>query len=328
MHSGTRHGIGVSDDTALLPWMLRQDWREHGAAFLSVDMATWPDGLPLAPLPPLPLLGIGPADHAMSVHMDIVEDEAIPTALAINGLRRNPLAASALIDLLRATEGMAADAALICESFCYAMLQAGEEHSAWRDSRPAGWGGPAGTVQARRTDDRLDVWLERPWANNAIDRSMRDALFDAFTLAQIDQSINDINLHGRGKCFSVGADLDEFGTTSDGARAHSIRARTLPARAILARPQIVTVHVKGGCVGSALELIAFAGRIVAQRDAWFQLPEIGMGIIPGAGGCVSVPRRIGRQRAALLMLSGKRISATTALRWGLIDALVGDFASD
>jgi enoyl-CoA hydratase/carnithine racemase len=81
-------------------------------------------------------------------------------------------------------------------------------------------------------------------------------------------------------------------------------------------------HIHGGCVGSALEMAAFAHRITATKDAWFHLPELAMGIIPGAGGCVSVPRRIGRQRAALMILSGRRISAKTALNWGLIDAIV------
>ena len=47
-----------------------------------------------------------------------------------------------------------------------------------------------------------------------------------------------------------------------------------------------------------------------------------MGIIPGAGGCVSLSRRIGRQRAALMILSGKRINARTALGWGLVDSLI------
>lgn len=47
-----------------------------------------------------------------------------------------------------------------------------------------------------------------------------------------------------------------------------------------------------------------------------------MGILPGAGGCLSIPQRIGRQRATLLMLSGKRINARTALRWGLVDAIL------
>ncbi|MFN3798403.1 MAG: enoyl-CoA hydratase/isomerase family protein, partial [Sphingobium yanoikuyae] len=77
-------------------------------------------------------------------------------------------------------------------------------------------------------------------------------------------------------------------------------------------------------VGSGLEMAAFAGQITASADAWFHLPELAMGIIPGAGGCVSLSRRIGRQRAALMILSGKRINARTALGWGLVDTIMDD----
>jgi enoyl-CoA hydratase/carnithine racemase len=59
----------------------------------------------------------------------------------------------------------------------------------------------------------------------------------------------------------------------------------------------------------------------ASADAFFQLPEVSMGLVPGAGGTVSVPRRIGRQRAAWMALTGARVDAPTALTWGLIDAI-------
>jgi enoyl-CoA hydratase/carnithine racemase len=91
--------------------------------------------------------------------------------------------------------------------------------------------------------------------------------------------------------------------------------------AVARRPEILDVHIHGACIGAGVEISAFAGRVTAAPAAWFQLPELAMGLIPGAGGCVSVPRRIGRQRAALMMLSGQRIDAQTALRWGLIDAI-------
>ena len=61
--------------------------------------------------------------------------------------------------------------------------------------------------------------------------------------------------------------------------------------------------------------------MVAREDAWFALPEISMGLVPGAGGTVSLPRRIGRQRTAWLALTGTRLDAATALRWKLIDAI-------
>ena len=66
----------------------------------------------------------------------------------------------------------------------------------------------------------------------------------------------------------------------------------------------------------------FGSHVTASPKAWFQLPELKYGLIPGAGGTVSLPRRIGRQRTAYLALSMKKISAQTALHWGLIDDIV------
>jgi len=61
--------------------------------------------------------------------------------------------------------------------------------------------------------------------------------------------------------------------------------------------------------------------MIGGSGTFMRLPEIGMGLIPGAGGCVSVTRRLGRQGAAWLIITGVRISARTALRWGLIDEI-------
>ena len=61
--------------------------------------------------------------------------------------------------------------------------------------------------------------------------------------------------------------------------------------------------------------------MTARSDATFLLPEVAMGLVPGAGGTASVPRRIGRHRAAHLALSGRPIGAALALEWGLVDAI-------
>lgn len=312
----------------LEPWMLHADWREETRPFLGLDFASWPTGLALDPPPPLPLIGIGPADHPLVAQVDLVEDADVPLARALDAIERTPRTAGALIDLLRATQDMPPEKALTAESFAYAMLQGGAEHRAWRAAQTGEAPCPPGTVDLTRDEATLDILLNRPATRNAIDRQMRDDLFDAFSLAAADDSIARVTLRGAGRCFSVGADLAEFGATTDPAEAHAIRARTLPARALLRCADRVDAHVQGGCVGSGLELAAFAGRLTASPDAWFRLPEVSMGILPGAGGCVSIPRRIGRQRAALLMLSGKRINARTALRWGLIDAIMDDPPGD
>ena len=68
-------------------------------------------------------------------------------------------------------------------------------------------------------------------------------------------------------------------------------------------------------------MAAFAGRVVAHPDTQISLPEIGLGLIPGAGGTVSLPRRIGRHRTAELAFAGAPIDAATAMRWGLVDAI-------
>jgi enoyl-CoA hydratase/carnithine racemase len=75
--------------------------------------------------------------------------------------------------------------------------------------------------------------------------------------------------------------------------------------------------------GSGLEMAAFCGRVISRPDALFGLPELSLGLIPGAGGTVSVTRRIGRWRTAYLVLSGLNINVETAMAWGLVDATTG-----
>ena len=84
----------------------------------------------------------------------------------------------------------------------------------------------------------------------------------------------------------------------------------------------MTARVHDPSVGSGVELAAFAGRVVAAPDATFALPEVAMGLVPGAGGTVSIPARIGRHRTAWLALTGEALDAATALRWGLVDEIV------
>ena len=108
---------------------------------------------------------------------------------------------------------------------------------------------------------------------------------------------------------------------TDLAGAHSTRMTHMPARYLAACRDRCTFHVHGACIGAGIELPAFAARLVAQPGTTFRLPEVGMGLIPGAGGCVSIPRRIGRQRTALMAILGESVSAEIALAWGLIDEI-------
>jgi enoyl-CoA hydratase/carnithine racemase len=230
-----------------------------------------------------------------------------------------------LEDLLRAIEGLPVEVALIAESLAYGLLQGSADHARWLESRARPVPQPPGRVLLERAGNVLAVTLDRPAAHNAVDTTLRDALREAFELAALDPEIERVVLAATGKAFCIGADLAEFGTTRDPATAHAIRMATLPAHAIHRCAGKLEVRVRGACIGAGLEMAAFARRIVAAPDAWFQLPELAMGLIPGAGGCVSLSRRIGRARTADLVLSGKRINARTALEWGLVDEIADDY---
>jgi enoyl-CoA hydratase len=287
-----------------------------------VDLEACQDTVTLEALPPFPLIGLGDPAHPLASALDAIVEPPVSVDALIRHTKRAPRAAAVAIQLLRSLDGLPSERALLLESFCYGLLQGSAEYEAWLASRPPpGRPAPAGRLIVERRDSVLHMVLDRPQARNAIDRALRDQLFEAFTLAALDREVRSMKLRAVGATFSIGGDLEEFGTTRDPATAHLIRSRTLPALALAGRAAILDVHVQGACVGAGLEIAAFAGRLTATADAWFQLPELAMGLIPGAGGCVSVPRRIGRQRAGLMILSGRRINAATALRWGLIDAI-------
>ena len=130
-----------------------------------------------------------------------------------------------------------------------------------------------------------------------------------------------VELSAAGPSFSAGGDLDEFGTAADPALAHVVRVAASAGVALHRVRDRVTARLHGACVGAGIEIPAFAGRVVAVADAYFQLPELGLGLIPGAGGTVSMTRRIGRRRLFWMALTGERIDVATALAWGLIDAV-------
>ncbi|HEY3694675.1 enoyl-CoA hydratase/isomerase family protein [Phenylobacterium sp.] len=274
---------------------------------------------------PCPVVGLGGADADPQILAAC--DVALESEAALPGLlgaiAAAPLAAMVLAQVLRVTEAMAVSEALVVESLAFATLQDGPEFRAWLARRPpmALDADPGPPLRLERDGDRLLVLLDRPARRNAVDRRMRDALVEALALALADDSVAEVEITGAGRCFSIGGDLAEFGGTPDPATAHMIRMLRSPALALARVARKLTFRVHGVSIGAGVEFAGFGRRVTARAGASFQLPEVSMGLIPGAGGCVSLPRRIGRQKTALLALSGRRINAATALAWGLVDAV-------
>jgi enoyl-CoA hydratase/carnithine racemase len=252
-----------------------------------------------------------------------VDDPAAALAGLHAAAEANPQAATVLAGLLRWTAELPVRAALDAESFAYSTLLGGPEFRAWlARRRPRPLPPPADEpVRVARAGRVLHLTLNRPERRNAYGRQVRDALVDALDLALLDPAVERVVIDGAGPAFCAGGDLDEFGTAPDLATAHLIRTRAGAARPVHALRDRVEVRLHGPCVGAGIEVPAFAGRVVAAPDTTVRLPEVGMGLIPGAGGTVSLPRRIGRWRTLHLALSGMPCDAATALRWGLVDAV-------
>jgi Enoyl-CoA hydratase/isomerase len=235
----------------------------------------------------------------------------------------NPQAALTLAAVLRAGPPDVT-VALDLESFAYSTLLGGAEFARWLQRRGPRRPPPPSSRQPvllDRAASQLRITLNRPERRNAYGREVRDALVEALRLAASDDSIQQVVLDGAGPSFSSGGDLDEFGTTPDLATAHFIRTRAGAARLLYRLSGRLEARVHGSCVGAGIELPAFAGRVIARPDTTFRLPEVAMGLIPGAGGTVSIARRIGRWRTLYLALSGRSLDTATALEWRLIDAI-------
>jgi enoyl-CoA hydratase/carnithine racemase len=237
-------------------------------------------------------------------------------------VHEHPIAAAALEVLLAASEYVEVESALVMESATYSTLQAGPEHKAWLAARSRRAPRDEGdAVVVSRDEGSLRLTLNRPHVRNAFNAAMREALLDGLLIAMVDPTIEAVLIDGAGANFCSGGDLDEFGTLADPASAHLLRVERNVGRAIHQLRARTTVVVHGACIGAGVELPAFAGRVIARPDATFRLPEISMGLIPGAGGTVSIPRRIGRERFQSWALTREPIDATTALSWGLVDEI-------
>ena len=277
--------------------------------------------------PNCPVVGIGEGDepnHDEAPDVVDVVATAEEAARVTGAIDRNPVAASVLVRLLRHNDRVGAPDSAFAESLAYSTLQHGAEFRAWlanRESRSPRPEPATPVVLIERHDDALRITLNRPHKRNAYSASLRDGLCEALELAIADDSVRHVVLDGAGACFSAGGDLDEFGEATDAGIAHASRMARNAGALIDCLHDRIEARLHGACIGAGIELPAFAGRIVAREDAFFQLPEVGMGLIPGAGGTTSVLRRIGRRRLAYMALTGVRIDVGTALGWGLIDAV-------
>lgn len=238
-------------------------------------------------------------------------------------VRTAPIAATLLCRVLLIGALLPFAEALEIESLAYSTLLGGAEFRRWLSGRPT-----PGDEQTRqdpvryeRVGDSVTLTLASPENRNAMSATMRDALCEALANVRDDPSLPRLVLRGEGRCFSTGGHLPEFGAASDSAAAHAVRIRRSAAALLHDLGDRATVELHGACIGSGIEIPAAAAQRTGAGDVFVQLPELGMGLIPGAGGTVTLPAAIGRHRTAWMALGGFRVGARTALDWGLLHGI-------
>jgi len=261
---------------------------------------------------PCPVIGIG--EGALQNACDVVlkDDKKLPTLT--KNIVQAPLAAMVLVQHLRVSETLSVQDALTAESFAYKWLSQYESKPLAISDEPV--------VKISISNNTLSLTLNQPETRNAIGTTMRDALCEALDIALMDEQISKITLTGNGVTFSTGGAIEEFGKVSDPATAHWVRSLRLPAWRLARLQDKLNIHVNGAAIGAGAEIAAFGKHVTVASKAWFQLPELKYGLIPGAGGTASIPRRIGRHKTAYMALSMEKVRAKTALDWGLIDAII------
>jgi enoyl-CoA hydratase len=181
----------------------------------------------------------------------------------------------------------------------------------------------ASTLIFELTDGIARITVNRPDKLNALNAIVIAELGDAVTRIETDSAVRGVILTGAGpKAFVAGADISEL--TDQGATGG--RARALAGQQVFRRLERcgkpVIAAVNGFALGGGCELAMACHLRMASEQAKFGQPEVKLGIAPGYGGTVRLPRLVGKGRALELLLTGEMIDAQEALRIGLVNRVV------
>lgn len=181
----------------------------------------------------------------------------------------------------------------------------------------AGEGRARAHVTLEHQDDVAIVVIDNPPVN-ALSASVRAGLVARLEEALADPEVQAIVLICAGRTFVAGADISEFGKPPVEPHLPDVLAAIEASR----KPVVAAVH--GTALGGGFELALACHARVATRDAVFGLPEVGLGLVPGAGGTQRLPRLVGVEAALPIVVSGERVGGEAALALGIVDALADD----
>ncbi|WP_199619930.1 enoyl-CoA hydratase-related protein [Paenibacillus alkalitolerans] len=169
------------------------------------------------------------------------------------------------------------------------------------------------------------IRLNRPDVMNALNYDMLAALGEIIgNMEQYRGDIRAVIVGGEGRAFCAGADLKERALLKERQVLRNVNKTKEVFTAIERLPQPTIAAINGYALGGGLELALSCDFRYAVREAKLGLTEVGLGIIPGAGGTQRLPRLIGPSKAKELILTGRKISAERALALGVLNGVAGD----
>lgn len=174
------------------------------------------------------------------------------------------------------------------------------------------------------------VTVDRPDAMNAVNVTVLEELADALTRLERDEDVGAVVLTGAGdRAFIGGGDIKEFeGSSGVWFQREFRRAMRDVERSIEENPLPVVASIQGVALGGGTEIALMCDLIYAAESATFGQPEIGLGIIPGAGGTQRLAHLIGYLEAKELVLTGRHVDAEEAAELGLVNDVFADEALD
>jgi enoyl-CoA hydratase len=181
-----------------------------------------------------------------------------------------------------------------------------------------------GTALTVALSDRvLRVTLNRPDTLNSLNTEMLVGIAEVLGQASTDRRVRAARLGGAGRAFSSGGSIGaaDLATASARSPADLIEAANQAVRAIASLPQPVVAAVHGPAVGGGLSLAMACDVVVASEAAYFMLSATKIGLMPDCGASSLIAAAVGRIRAMRMALLAERISASDALRWGLVTAV-------
>ena len=179
------------------------------------------------------------------------------------------------------------------------------------------------TVIYQKRDNIAYVTLNRPQALNTYNIQMRDELYQVLGAIKGDPDARVVIFNGAGgKAFCAGADLTEFLSAPSPVIARQVRWERDVWGLFLSIPQPIIAALHGYVLGDGLEIALCCDIRIASDDAQFGVPELGLGIIPAAGGTQTLPRTIGRAATLDMLFTGRWLKADEALRLKLVNRVV------